>query len=139
NLHERLVERDERVRETADAPLVAERFAQGLPEHDADVFHGVVQVDLEVAFRLHGEVEPAVLAELFEHVVEERDAGGHRCGARTVDRQREVDGRLLRLAAQRRFPLAHDSRSWRSRRAARAPLALTVATFVIPRRSLMLS
>ena len=48
-LHERLVERHERVAVAGDAALVAERLPDGLAEHDADVFDGVVHVDLDVA------------------------------------------------------------------------------------------
>jgi hypothetical protein len=52
---------------------------------------GVVQVDLEIAAGLDGEVEAGVLAELLEHVVEERDAGGHRRGSGSVDVELELD------------------------------------------------
>ena len=45
------------------------------PSGDADVLDGVVAVDVEVARRLHVEVEAAVAAELVEHVVEEREPG----------------------------------------------------------------
>ena len=47
------------------------RLAQG----QADVLDGVVPVDVEVAAGPHREVEPAVLGEEREHVVEEADAG----------------------------------------------------------------
>ena len=50
-LHERLVERDQRVAEPADAGLVAERLAQRLAERERGVLDGVVGVDLEVAAR----------------------------------------------------------------------------------------
>ena len=98
DLHERFVERHERVGEPAHAGLVAERLLERGAEHDADVFDRVVQVDLEVAVGLDREVEPGVLAELFEHVVEERDAGRRRRVAGAVDVEREVDRRLLGLA-----------------------------------------
>ena len=48
-LHERLVERHEGVAEARDARLVAERLLDRLAEDDADVFDGVVHVDLGVA------------------------------------------------------------------------------------------
>jgi len=44
-LHERLVERNERVTEPRDARLVAERLADGCAQRDADVFDGVVNID----------------------------------------------------------------------------------------------
>src|SRR6201992_4159437 len=48
---------------------------------------GVVRVELDVALGADGEAEAAVLAELAEHVVEERDAGLHldRAGAVEVE------------------------------------------------------
>ena len=76
DLHERFVERARaRSRTGARRALSPSASLQRGAEHDADVFDGVVQVDLEVARGLDREVEAAVLAELLEHVVEERDAG----------------------------------------------------------------
>ncbi len=74
---ERLVDRDLRVTEPLDAGAVAPRLGERLPERDADVLDGVVLVDLQVAVGVDGQVEPAVPAELVEHVVEERHAGRH--------------------------------------------------------------
>ena len=48
-LHQRLVQRHQRVAEAADAGLVAERLAQRLADRDRGVLDGVVGVDLEVA------------------------------------------------------------------------------------------
>ena len=74
HLDQRLVEGQGDRGEAPDAGLVPERLGQGLAEHDADVLDGVVGVDVEVAGGLDRQVEPAVAAELGEHVVEERDA-----------------------------------------------------------------
>ena len=82
-LDQRLVQRHGGVAEAADAGLVAERLAQRLAERERGVLDRVVRVDLEVAVGAHDEVEAAVLAELAEHVVEERhpgrDVGARRC------------------------------------------------------------
>ena len=59
--------------------------ASACAERDAAVLHGVVAVDLQVARARHVEVEPRVLAELLEHVVEERDAGVGGRRARPVE------------------------------------------------------
>ena len=75
HLDERLVEGQGDRREAPDARLVPECLGQRLAEHDADVLHGVVGVDMEVARGLDREVEPSVASELGEHVVEERDPG----------------------------------------------------------------
>ena len=79
-----------------------------------DVLDGVVQVDVEIALRVDREVEARVLAELLEHVVEERDAGRDRRRARAVDDERDVDRRLLRLPAQRRCRGVIDATSART-------------------------
>ena len=62
-VRERLVHRDERVAEAADALLVAQRLAQRLAEHDRGVLDGVVGLDLDVALGPHGQVEAGVAAE----------------------------------------------------------------------------
>ena len=82
---QRLVERHVGVPVAADALLVAERLRHRLPERDADVLDRVVGVDLEVALRLHREVDHAVARDLVEHVVEERDARGEARLARAVE------------------------------------------------------
>src|SRR5690606_2967767 len=77
------IDRDLRVRlvhrqqETvpADAAFVAERALQRFAERERDVLDRMMLVDLEVAAALDLEREPAVLADLLEHVVEEADAG----------------------------------------------------------------
>ena len=51
-LHQRLVERHERVTEPPDPGLVAQCLAQRLAEHDRDVLDGVVGVDVDVAVGL---------------------------------------------------------------------------------------
>ncbi len=95
HLHQRFVERNERVGEPAHAALVAERFAERVAEHDADVFDGVVQIDFEIAGRGDNQIEARVLAELLEHVVEERNAGRDLRGTRAVDHEVELDRGLL--------------------------------------------
>ena len=62
-------------REPPDARLVAERLGERGADRDAAVLDGVVAVDLQVALARDVEVPPGVLAELLQHVVEERDAG----------------------------------------------------------------
>ena len=75
-LHEGLVERHQRVAEAADARLVAEGLAQRLARAASAVSSTVWCASTSRSpTRAHREVEAAVLAELGEHVVEERHAG----------------------------------------------------------------
>ena len=59
-----------------DAGFVADGLFQGRAEGDADIFNGVVVVDVEIAFGGDADTEQAVAGDLGEHVVEEADAGG---------------------------------------------------------------
>ena len=81
--------------ETAHTHLRPHRFAEGLAERDGHIFHGVVRVDVQVAGGSDGEIEPTVLAHLFEHVVVERDTGGGRGIATAVEVDAELDGGFL--------------------------------------------
>src|SRR5581483_1455815 len=64
-------------------------------QRDADVLDRVVSVDLEVALGVHREVETAVLSQLGEHVVEEREPGRDSRLTRAVDLQLDPDRRLF--------------------------------------------
>jgi len=86
DLHECFVERQRaRWRSDERRALVAQCFSQRVAEDDADILHGVVQVDFEIATRFDPQIEARVLAELLEHVVEEGDPVANRRGAGTVD------------------------------------------------------
>ena len=95
---ERLVHRDERVAEPADALLVAQCLTERLAEHDRGVLHRVVRLDVDVARGVHAEVEAGVAAERGQHVVEERHAGGDVDDAGAVEVELDDDVGLLGLA-----------------------------------------
>src|SRR6266545_1384837 len=104
DLDERLVEGHHCAGEAVHAGLVAQRLLERGAEHDAHVLDRVVGVDLEVAFRLDTQVPAPVLAELLQHVVEERDPGRRARLAHAVDVERELDLGFLRLAVLLRRP-----------------------------------
>ena len=58
-----------------DTRLVAHRLFERLAERDADVFHRVVRVDVQVTLRMHRDVHHAMPRELVEHVVREGHTG----------------------------------------------------------------
>ncbi len=60
-----------------DAGHGAERLFYGLSQRDTDVLCGVMVVDMEIANRLHGDVNARMAGQQVEHVVEEADAGGN--------------------------------------------------------------
>ena len=92
HLHQCLVQGKGHRAEPADARLVTQRLGHHLTEGDPDVLDSVVGVDLEIPACRHGEVEPAVPAQLGDHVVEEGQPGGDLDGAGAI----EVDGHLDR-------------------------------------------
>ena len=74
---QRFVHRHHEVAGAVDALLVSQRRCHGFAEDDADVFHGVVLVHIQIAGGFQLQVEPAVPGEQLQHVVEEPDAGPH--------------------------------------------------------------
>ena len=73
---EGFVHRHQEISGTQNAAFRAERFLDGFAERDANVFDGVVLIDVEVAFRGDGEIECTVARDEVEHVVEKANAGG---------------------------------------------------------------
>ena len=77
------------VRIAGDAAHVAERAPERLPEHDAHVFRGMVEIHVQIALGLHFEIEAGMAGEQIEHMVEETDARGNAGAARAV----QIDGK----------------------------------------------
>ncbi|KAG1086048.1 hypothetical protein G6F40_014037 [Rhizopus arrhizus] len=82
----------------ANAAFVAQCFAQRLPQGKTRVFDGVVLVDVQVALGLDVQREATVLSDLFEHVVEERQARGDARIADSIQVQLNADPRFFRIA-----------------------------------------
>src|SRR5579863_2802422 len=95
---QRLVQRDHRFAEAADAGAVAECLAKSAPQHDSDVLDRMMLVDMEVAARLDHEVEEAVACEALKHMVEERHAGLDRAATAAVEVESYLYLGLARLA-----------------------------------------
>ena len=89
----------------------AERLLHRLAERDADILGGVVVVDVEVADRLHGQVDARMPGQQIEHMIEKADPGRDVGHARPVEVHRHLDIGLLGLALDGRrahencFPL----------------------------------
>jgi hypothetical protein len=75
--------------EATDAGLVAERLAERFTEAQGDVFDGVMRIDVQVPRCCDPQIEAGVLADLFEHVVVERNARGDVGRTRPVDLYRQ--------------------------------------------------
>src|ERR1019366_1495893 len=95
---EGLVHGQDEVAGPVDALAIAEGFGEQLAQHDADVFHGVVLVDGEIAFGLQGDIESAVFGEQLQHMVEEANAGGDVIASAAIDFQGAADACLFGVA-----------------------------------------
>ncbi len=73
-----------------------ERLAQS----DADVFDGVVLIDVEIAFAGEFEIEAAMAGEQLEHVIEKANAGRDLVRAAAVNGEREMDVGLVGVASE---------------------------------------
>ncbi len=98
---QRLVHRHVDARIAGDARHVAERLLDRLAERDADIFRGVVVIDMEVAVGLHRDVDARMTRKEIEHVVEKADSGRNRRGALAVEVHRDLDLGFLGLALDR--------------------------------------
>jgi hypothetical protein len=67
-----------------DAGLVAYRSSHGLTQRNADVFHGVVGIDMKIAMGLDVEIDKAVAGYLIEHVLKKGHPGYKRTAAGTI-------------------------------------------------------
>ena len=90
-----------------DAAPVAQRLRHRLADRDAAVFGGVVEIDMQIAFGTHGQIDQAVTRQLVQHVIEESDAGLHVITALAVEVDSHGNLRLAGVARDRGGALAH--------------------------------
>ena len=72
-----------------------------MPQYDADVFHRMVLVNVQVAARPEFQVKSTVSRKKFKHMVEEPDAGRNGVPAPTVEVEAQADIRFARPAVDR--------------------------------------
>ena len=98
---EGLIHGHEEVAGAQDAALVPEGAVEGLAERDANVFDGVVLIDIQIAFAGEVEVERAMASEELQHVIEEADAGCDVVTALAFNGEIDGDAGLGRVALER--------------------------------------
>ena len=76
----------------------AQGFGKGLTESDADVLHGVMIINIDIALALEDQIEPAVSGQEGQHVVQKAAAAVHRTGAAAVQIQIQINIGLRCLA-----------------------------------------
>ena len=73
---QRLVERHIGMAVAAQPLLVAECLVQRLTEGNADIFYGVMRIDMQIALGFDRQIDHPVPGNLIEHVIEKGNAGG---------------------------------------------------------------
>ena len=58
-----------------DARLIAQGLPEAFAHNDAGIFHGVVEIDVDITIDLDFQINQRVSGEKSEHVVKERDSG----------------------------------------------------------------
>jgi len=104
---QRLVQRHIGVAVAADAFLVADGLGKRLAEGDADVFDGVVVVDVQVAAGLDGHVDQAVTGNLVEHVLKEGNPDVEIGLASAIEIDGDLDLGFQRVARDAGLTLSH--------------------------------
>lgn len=93
-----------RTAEALDANLVTQRLLESFPQDNAHIFNRVMGIDLDITFRLDGQIKEAVTRNRGEHVVEK----GHRAFdvmlARSVQIQFDADVGLFCFTLNFCFP-----------------------------------
>jgi len=98
-----------------DAGHGAERLFYGLSQRDTDILCGVMVVDVEVADRLHRDVDARMPGKQVEHMIEKPDAGRDVGHSRSVEVYADLDIGLLGLALdggvahEKCFPVAENA------------------------------
>jgi hypothetical protein len=82
-----------------NAAFVSESGVDRFAEGDADIFDGVMLVDIEVAGGFQAKIETTMAGHQIEHVVEKTDTGRYFGFASAVEIQAKIDLRFLRFAS----------------------------------------
>ena len=101
--HQSLVQRYGGLSEPANALLVSEGFAKDLSEGKPHVLYGVMLIDGQITGRADHQIEEAVLAPEFEHVVEEGHSGRDRGRPAAIEVEFDEDAGLPRRPLDRRL------------------------------------
>src|SRR4051812_48781820 len=88
---ERLVHRHHEVAGAIDSPTISQRHRYRFAEGDADIFDGVVLVDIEVALGRDLQIESTVPGDELQHVIEESDPGADVIASAAVQLQAQSD------------------------------------------------
>src|SRR6266496_1697932 len=67
---QRLIHRHQEISGAQNSFLVAQRLSECLPQDDANIFHRVMLVDIEIANRFELQIKSAMMREQLQHMIE---------------------------------------------------------------------
>ena len=85
HLHQGFIEGCQEMTEAVNALAITEGLAQGLTDGDADIFIGVVVIDVGITAGADLQIKQAVAGDLVEHVIEKRHPGAHVALSRAIE------------------------------------------------------
>ena len=100
----------DKVTRAQNAATISERPVKDLAQSDADVFHCVVLIHIQVTDCCKFQIESAMARKQFQHVVKKTDSSGDFVFAATFDGERNPNLGLRGFAMQVSFPHALTSR-----------------------------
>ena len=87
----RLIHGHQKIAGAQDSKFVAESVVKGLAQHDADIFHGVMLINVQISFCFELQVKCSVASEKFQHVVQKTNAGRDFVSPVAIDGQGYLD------------------------------------------------
>lgn len=102
---QRLVKRHIAMSVASQPLLVAPGLGQGLAERDADIFHRMMGIDVQIAFGVDIQINQTMTRDLIKHVIKKGNTGGKSALTSAVKIQTHSDLRLQGITGN--FDLPH--------------------------------
>ena len=82
-----LIHGQNKISGAVDADPISESRSQELPQNNADIFHCVMLIDVEIARGLQTQIKGAMFGEELEHVIEKTDTRGNLVSPLTIENE----------------------------------------------------
>ncbi len=97
-MRQSLVHRSKTISHADNSLAVAERLVKGLSQRQSNIFHRVMDINVQIAFRLDIEIEQSMHSKVSQHVVEKPNSCGNLMFACAVQIQFDGNLRFVRLS-----------------------------------------
>src|SRR5882672_52389 len=104
-----LVHRHNEVPSPQNPQLLPQRLVESLTQGNPNIFHRVMLVHIQIALSQQPQIKPAVPRKQFQHMIKEPYTSGNLILSPTINVQREVDLRLVRIPLDASLPHATTS------------------------------